>query len=58
MSRSEKLEQWAKGRTRITNKLIRDRFDVDEEQADGYYQYLKQIGIIGRMGYVIREVEK
>lgn len=55
MSRSEDLEQWAKGQTRITNKQIRDRFDVDEETAAGYYDYLKQIGIVGRMGYVEKE---
>lgn len=52
MSRLEDLEQWAKGQTRITNKQIRDRFDVDEETATEYYDYLKSIGIVGRMGYV------
>jgi len=55
MSRSEDLEQWAKGQTRITNKQIRDRFDVDEETATEYYDYLKSIGIVGRMGYVEKE---
>lgn len=55
MNRSEDLEQWAKGQTRITNKQIRDRFDVDEETAAGYYDYLKSIGIIGRMGYIEKE---
>lgn len=55
MSRSEDLEQWAKGQTRITNKQIRDRFDVDEETATKYYDYLKSIGIVGRMGYVEKE---
>ena len=55
MSRSEDLEQWAKGQKRITNKQIRDRFNVDEETATEYYDYLKQIGIVGRMGYVEKE---
>ena len=55
MNRSEDLEQWAKGKTRITNKQIRDRFDVDEETATEYYDYLKSIGIVGRMGYVEKE---
>lgn len=55
MSRSEDLEQWEKGQTRITNKQIRDRFDVDEETATEYYDYLKSIGIVGRMGYVEKE---
>lgn len=55
MNRSEDLEQWAKGQTRITNKQIRDRFDVDEKTATEYYDYLKSIGIVGRMGYVEKE---
>lgn len=55
MSRSEDLEQWAKGQKRITNKQIRDRFDVDEEAASEYYDYLKSVGIVGRMGYVEKE---
>lgn len=55
MNRSEDLEQWAKGQTRITNKQISDRFDVDEETATEYYDYLKSIGIVGRMGYVEKE---
>lgn len=58
MSRSEELEEWAKAQKRVTNKHIRDRLGVDEEQADEYYQYLKQIGIIGRMGMVIKESEE
>ena len=57
MNRSDELEHWAKAQKRVTNKHIRDRFDVDEEQADEYYQYLKQIGIVGRMGIVIKESE-
>ena len=57
MNRSDELEHWAKAQKRVTNKYIRDRFDVDEEQADEYYQYLKQIGIVGRMWMVIKESE-
>ena len=41
MKKSDELEYWAKAQKRVTNKCIRDRFDVDEEQADEYYQYLK-----------------
>ena len=55
MSRSEDLEQWAKGQTRITNKQIRVRFDVDEATATEYYDYLKSMGRVGRMGYVEKE---
>ena len=58
MNRSDELEHWAKAQKRVTNKHIRDRFGVDEEQADEYYQYLKQISIIGRMGMVIKESEE
>ena len=54
---SEELEQWAKEQKRVTNKYIRDRFDVDEEQADEYYQYLKNIGIVGHMGHVNKNQE-
>ena len=35
------LDELEDGRT---DKHIRDCFDVDEEQTDEYYQYLKQIG--------------
>lgn len=57
MNRSDELEHWAKAQKRVTNKHIRDRFEVDEEQADEYYQYLKQIGVVGCMGMVIKESE-
>ena len=30
---------------------------IDEERSDEYYQYLKRIGIVGRMGMVIKESE-
>ena len=55
MNRSEDLEQWAKGQTRLTHKQLHDRFDVDEETATEYYDYLKSIGIVGRMGYIEKE---
>lgn len=41
MSQSERLEAWAKTQKRVTNKMLRDHFDVDEETADMYYRYLK-----------------
>lgn len=43
---------WALDQKRITNKMIRDRFDVAEEDADDVYKYLKAAGIVGTMGYV------
>lgn len=46
------LEEWAAGQKRITNKMIRERFDIDEEWANECYQHLKDTGIIGRMGMV------
>lgn len=55
MSQSERLEAWAKTQKRVTNKMLRERFDVDEEMADDYYRYLKECGIVGRMGYVMEE---
>lgn len=56
--RSKELEEWAKQQKRVTNKYIRDRFDVDEETADLYYSYLKSAGIVGHMGHVIRGDKK
>jgi len=53
MSQSERLEAWAKTQKRVTNKMLREGFDVDEEMADEYYRYL----IVGSMGHVIREEE-
>lgn len=50
--RHEKLENWAKSQKRVTVGRIRKEFGVDEEMAQGYYDYLKNAGIVGRMGYV------
>ncbi len=47
------LRAWAVSRNRITNKALRDRFDITEEQADSVYAYLKSVGIVGSMGYVM-----
>ena len=44
MNRSEDLEQWAKGQTRITNKQIRDRFDVDEDNEKWYWNNYRIAG--------------
>ena len=55
MTRTEELEAWARTQNRITNGYIRTRFGVDEEIAQDYYDYLKQVGIIGSMGYVNKE---
>lgn len=47
------LRAWAVSRKRITNKALRERFDITEEQADSVYAYLKSVGIVGSMGYVM-----
>ena len=57
-SPSDELEAWAKTQKRVTNKMLRERFDVGEEMADEYYWYLKKCGIVGSMGYVIRKERK
>ena len=46
------VEAWAKTQKRITNRMIRMRFDLNEEDADIVYSYLRTGGIIGSMGYV------
>ena len=51
---SDELEGWAKAQKRVTNKLIREQFDVGEGMAQGFYDYLRLSGIVGRMGYVKR----
>ena len=55
MTKSEELEAWARTQNRITNGYIRKRFNVDEEMAQEYYDYLKRAGIVGSMGYVNKE---
>ncbi len=47
------LRAWAVSQKRITNKALRDRFGITEEQADCVYTYLKSVGIVGSMGYVM-----
>ena len=50
--KSVKLENWAKSQKRVTIGRIRKEFNVNEEIAQDYYDYLKCAGIVGRMGYV------
>ena len=50
--RSKKLENWAKPQKRVTVGKIRKEFGIDDEMAQQYYDYLKHVGIIGRMGFV------
>lgn len=52
MTKPDELETWARLQNRITNRSIRERFNVDEETAWDYYDYLKSAGIIRSMGYV------
>ena len=53
--KSVKLENWAKDQKRVTIGRIRKEFNVNEERAQVYYNYLKNAGIIDRMGYVNHE---
>lgn len=53
--KSVKLENWAKSQKRVTVERIRKAFNVNEERAQVYYDYLKGAGIVGRMGYVKHE---
>lgn len=55
MMRTEVLEAWARTQNRVTNGYIRKQFNVDEETAQGYYDYLRLSGIVGPMGYVNKE---
>lgn len=53
--KSVKLENWAKSQKRVTIGRIRKEFNVSEEVAQDYYDYLKSTGIIVRMGMVKSE---
>ena len=53
--KSVKLESWAKNQKRVTIRRIRKEFNVNEERAQVYYDYLKSAGIVGRMGVVRHE---
>lgn len=50
------LTDWVLTRKRITNKQLRDRFDLTEEEADDvYYHFLRPLGIMTTMGHVNHE---
>ena len=53
--KSVKLENWAKSQKRVTVGRIQKAFNVNEDRAQVYYDYLKNTGIIGRMGMVRNE---
>ena len=53
--KSVKLENWAKDQKRVTIGRIRKEFNISEEVAQDYYDYLKSVGIVGRMGMVRHE---
>lgn len=55
--KSVKLENWAKNQKRVTVGRIRKVFNVNEDCAQVYYDYLKSAGIVGRMGMVRHEKE-
>lgn len=47
------LIDWVLGEKRITNKRLRDRFELTEEEANEiYYHFLKPIGILTVNGHV------
>ena len=48
-------EEFARTQKRVTNKSLRERFDITEDVADEVYTRLKAAGIIGSMGYVEAE---
>ena len=49
------FKDWARTQKRVTNKILRDRFSLTEEEADEVYKMLKAAGVIDYGGYV--EVE-
>lgn len=49
---TKEVEAWATTQKRVTNKMLRSRFNLDEDEADTVYFYLKTGGVIGSMGYV------
>ena len=53
--KSVKLENWAKDQKRVTIGRIRKEFNISEEVAQVYYDYLKNAGIVGRIGMVRHE---
>ena len=50
------VRKWALAQKRVTNKRLRDRFDLDEMEADDFYQELMTEGIIVSGGYRDPEV--
>lgn len=47
------LTDWVLTQKRVTNKKLRDRFDLIEEEADDiYYHVLKPMGMFTTMGHV------
>ena len=53
--RSVKLENWAKTQKRVTVGRIKKEFNVDDGLAQDYYEYLKDVRIVGYMGMVKHE---
>ena len=48
-------EEFARTQKRVTNKSLRERFDITEDVADEVCTRLKVAGIIGSMGYVEKQ---
>ena len=49
---SDGFKDWTLTQKLVTNKILRDRFDLTEDEADEIYKELKKAGIIGYGGYV------
>ena len=45
------FKDWARTQKRVTNKTLRDRFNLTEDEADEVYKELKAAGVIGCGGY-------
>lgn len=53
----EWMLHWAQSQKRVTNPMIRERFNVDEAEADEIYQYFKKKGVVGTMGHVNKDID-
>lgn len=50
--KNEELKRWARTQRRVTVRKIAEEFNKNELVAQLDYDYLKKIGVIGKMGMV------
>lgn len=55
---TKKYADWARKQKRVTNKSLRESFNIDEDMAALAYAWLKAEGIVGRLGYVGLDVKE